>query len=236
MQREKVKFYVSQESFGVHACMVLMVLSAAFRLVGCWGLWNDSVYAATQIVLPVISALLFAALIRLLGKKALWMSFIPLALGVVFFIVKALGFDSLLHTVLCILLYLAVFALYFCTVFGIIKTKWILVTLFSLPFLYHVFVIDLPALSNTDEPVSFASGMQEMSVLCIMFGMLFLSLAMKKQITEKEIVLPKMKPPKIIRKPEAPADTGMGKVEAEAEQSTVAAENENGEDVKEENA
>ena len=34
--------------------------------------------------------------------------------------------------------------------------------------MYHVFVEDLPALSNTVQPVTFSAGMQEMSVLCIM--------------------------------------------------------------------
>ncbi|MCR5090717.1 MAG: hypothetical protein K6C08_14555 [Oscillospiraceae bacterium] len=201
MGREKVKFYVNQESFGVHACVILMGLSAAFRIVGGWGLWNDRLYAATQILLPVVSALLFAVCIRFFGKSALWMSFVPLALGVVFFVVRALGSDSVLHTVLYILLALAVLVLYFCTVFGILKTKWLLVPLFGLPFLYRIFVTDLPALSNTDAPVTFAAGMQEMSVLCIMLGLFFLAIAMKKLVKEPEQTLPRMKPPKIIKKP-----------------------------------
>jgi len=94
--------------------------------------------------------------------------------------------------------------LYSCTVFGIVKTKWFLVALFGLPFLYHIFVEDLAALRDTANPVSFADGMQEMGVLCILLGLLFLSLSMKKTVVEEEAELPKIRPPKVI-KPEKPA-------------------------------
>jgi hypothetical protein len=203
MKREKVKFYVERDSFGVEACVIFMALSVAFRIIGCWGLWNDKSYAILQIALPIVSALLLVICVTLLGKKALWLSFIPVTLGVVFFIVKALGFSSTLHMILCILLYIAVMALYFCTVFGIFKTKWFLVPLFGLPFLYHVFVEDLKKLQDTANPVTFADGMQEMGVLCIMLGLFFLALSMKKQVTETEEELPKIKAPKVLA-PEPP--------------------------------
>ena len=195
----KVKFYVERTGFGVEAMVILMALSVVFRIIGCWGLWTDSRYAALQIALPVFSALLLIAVVWLFGKKALWLSFFPVLLGAVFFIIKSIGFESLIHTILCIVLYVAVIVLYFCTVFGIIRTKWILVLLFGLPFLYHVFVEDLAALQDTANPVTFAAGMQEMGVLCIMLGLFFLSLSMKKTVREPEAELPKMKDPKVLR-------------------------------------
>ncbi len=198
MKKRKVKFYVNRESMGTQACIILMALSVAFRIIGCWGLWNDRSYAVLQIALPIISALLLIAVIWMFGKKALWISFIPVVLGAVFFIIKSLSFDSMLHTVLCILLYVAVIGLYFSTVFGIIRTKWLLVPLFGLPFLYHIFVEDLAALRDTENPVSFAAGMQEMGVLCIMLGLFFLALAMKKQVKVPEEPLPKIRTPKVV--------------------------------------
>ena len=206
--REKVRFFTERTSIGVQACVILMALAAAFRFIGCWGMWIDRSYAITQIALPIVSALLIILFVYVFGKKLLWLTFIPVTLGAVFFIIKALSFESILHTVLCILLYIAVIALYFCTVFGIFRTKWLLVPLFGLPFLYHVFVEDLPALSDTVHPVSFASGMQEMSVLCIMLGLLFLSLAMKKEIltVEHGEELPKIRPPKVILQSEKPSE------------------------------
>ena len=198
MNKDKVKFYVERGSFGVQAMIILMALSIVFRIIGCWGLWNDRGYAVTQIALPVFSALLLIVFVWLFGKRALWLSFIPVVLGASFFIIKATGFESTVHMILCILLYVAVIVLYFCTVFGIIRTKWILVLLFVLPFLYHIFVEDLAALRDTANPVSFAAGMQEMGVLCIMLGLFFLSFSMKKAVRDQMVDLPKMKAPKVL--------------------------------------
>ena len=131
MKTEKVRFYTERNSFGVQAMIILMALSIAFRLIGCWGLWSDRSFAIAQIALPIGSALLLMVLVWLFGRRALWLSFIPVILGAVFFIIKSLGFESTVHTVLCILLYSAVIALYTGTVFGVIRTKWILVLLFG---------------------------------------------------------------------------------------------------------
>ena len=195
MKTERVKFYTERNSFGVQAMIILMALSIAFRLIGCWGLWNDRSFALAQIALPIGSALLLMVFVWLFGRRALWMTFVPVILGAVFFIIKSLGFESTVHTVLCILLYAAVIALYSGTVFGLIQTKWILVALFGLPFLYHIFIEDLPALGDTVNPVSFSGGMQEMSVLCIMLGLFCLSFSMKKSIVEP-IHLPRIMKPK----------------------------------------
>ena len=195
MNTERVKFYTERNSFGVQAMIILMALSIAFRLIGCWGLWNDRSFALAQIALPIGSALLLMVFVWLFGRRALWMTFVPVILGAVFFIIKSLGFESTVHTVLCILLYAAVIALYSGTVFGLIQTKWILVALFGLPFLYHIFIEDLPALGDTVNPVSFSGGMQEMSVLCIMLGLFCLSFSMKKSIVEP-IHLPRIMKPK----------------------------------------
>ena len=206
MNTERVKFYTERNSFGVQAMIILMALSIAFRLIGCWGLWNDRSFALAQIALPIGSALLLMVFVWLFGRRALWLSFIPVILGAVFFIIKSLGFESTVHTVLCILLYAAVIALYSGTVFGLIQTKWILVALFGLPFLYHIFIEDLPALGDTVNPVSFSGGMQEMSVLCIMLGLFCLSFSMKKSMVEP-IHLPRIIKPKGSgkqKKPEVP--------------------------------
>lgn len=199
MKKEKTKFYVEPEGFPAQCAVILMALAIVFRLIGCWGLWSDRYYAITQIALPVASGLLFIVLVLLLGKHALWTTSLPVLMGVAFFILKSFGFESKLHTVLCILLYILVAVLYVCTVFALIRTKWLLVPLFALPFLYHIFVEDLAALRDTAHPVTFAAGMQEVSVLCIMLALLFLSLGIRKKKPELEDAdLPKIKAPKVI--------------------------------------
>ena len=194
----RAKFYVEQQHWAVQTAIIFMALSAVFRIVGCWGKWDEPFFAATQIALPLMCNILFILCLVLLGKKALWLTAVPVILGVVFFIIKSFTFDSWLHTVLCILLYLLVAVLYTGTVFGIIRTKWLLVPLFGLPFLYHIFVEDLAALRDTANPVTLSAGLQEISVLCVMLALLFTAIAMKKKKPQTEVELPKMKAPKVI--------------------------------------
>ena len=201
MNRPKVKFFTDRHSFGVQAAVILMALAVVFRVIGCWGLWNDQNYLITQIALPVAAGLLFILFALLCGKKVLWITLLPVAMGVAFFILKALTFENTVHMLLCIVLYVVILILYFCTVFAIIRTKWLLVLAFGLPFLYHIFVEDLAALRDTVNVVSFAAGMQEMSVLSIMLSLFFFSLAMKKYFKDEEPDLPKIKGPKVIAPP-----------------------------------
>lgn len=196
--KPRAKFYVEQQHWAVQTAIIFMALSAVFRIVGCWGKWNDTFFAATQIALPLMCNILFILCLVLLGKKALWLTAVPALMGVVFFIIKSFTFESWIHTVLCILLYLLVAVLYTGTVFGFIRTKWLLVPLFGLPFLYHIFVEDLAALRDTANPVSLSAGLQEISVLCVMLSLLFTAIAMKKKKPQTEVELPKMKAPKVI--------------------------------------
>lgn len=218
-KKPRAKFYVERQSAWVQAAVIFMALSAVFRLVGCWGLWGDSFFAATQIALPLCCNLLFILCILLLGKRLFCLTAVPALLGVIFFIIKAFTFDSWLHTVLCILLYLLVAVLYTGTAFGLIRTKWLLVPLFGLPFLYHIFIEDLAKLRDTVNPLTFSAGMQEMSVLCVMLCLLFTAFAMKKQKPETEVELPKMKAPKVIvpqknnASPAQPEEDNAGEVE-----------------------
>lgn len=212
MRKQRIKFYVEPKGFLAQGSVILMALAMVFRVIGCWNLWADRFFAATQILLPLASGLLFILFVLLLGKRALWTTSLAVLLGVAFFMIKAFGFESRLHMVLCLLLYLVVAILYVITVFALIPTKWLLVPLFALPFLYHVFVEDLPALRDTVDPVSFAAGMQEMSVLSIMLALLFLSLAMKKKTPQLEDAdLPRIKDPKVV----APETEESGAEEAE---------------------
>ena len=182
MKNDKIKFYVERTGFWTEAALIFMTLAIVFRVIGCWGLWTDRYFLMTQILLPIVSGLLFIMLLALLGKHALWTTFLPVLGGVAFFVLKALTFENTTQMLLCLLLYAAVAILYCGTVFTLIRTKWLLVPLFLLPFLYHVGVEDIARLRDTVNPVTFTAGMQEMSVLCIMLSLLFTSLAMKKLV------------------------------------------------------
>lgn len=211
-KQQKIRFWVDKKSFLIQAAVILMALSAVFRLIGCWGLWSDPFFAATQIVLPLCCNLLFIVCLLLFGKRAFSLTCVPLLAGIVFFIIKAFTFDSWIHTVLCLCLYIGISVLYVLAVFGSAKIRYLLAPIFGLVFLYHVFVEDLAALRDVQNPVTLSAGMQEMSVLCIILAMLFVSLAMKRVKPEEQPELPKMRAPKVIapqkaKEPEIPAQT-----------------------------
>ena len=214
---QKIKYTIDKKSFFGHSAVLLMGLSAIFRVIGCWGLWTDTLFLVMHLAIPVVSCILLILCVSFLGKKGFFLSCVPVILGVVFFIYKAFSFESRIHMVLCILLYLAVAILYTGTVTGSIHTKWLLPPLFGLPFIYHIVVEDLPALSNTAVPVTFSAGMQEMSVLCIMAALFCVGMGLKKHVlsTETTIVAePAM--------PDSPVDESSGTV-VDAEPAETAA-------------
>lgn len=177
MKTERCRFFLDRAD----APSVLMALAIVFRVIGCWGLWNDREYLIWQIALPIGAAVVFILLLLTLGRPALWASSLPVLAGAVFFIVRAMERGSTLETVIFILLPIVVAVIYTLTVFNAIKTRWFLVLLTLAPLAYHLFVVDLEAMRNVAEPVSFAAGMQEMSVLCVLFALLYTSLAMKNR-------------------------------------------------------
>ena len=192
MERDKLRYSVSRKNIFVKLSALLMGLSALLRLFGYWGFWanKDAAFIYTQIALPVLCNVLFIVIVLYMGKRLFSLTAIPVLLGVVFFIIKALGFDDILHTVLCILLYLVVAMLYTGTVFGVIRTKWLLVPLFGLPFLYHILVEDRNTLLANEKAMSLAEWLPEISVLCIMLALLLITFAMKKRDFSKPATEP----------------------------------------------
>lgn len=198
VKKEKVKFYLERDGFLAETAVILMVLSALFRLIGCWGLWGDKVFAITQIILPICCNVLFILCIIFLGKRLFSLSAIPVVLGAVFLIVGSFGYERWINTALCILLCIVVTVLYGATVFGRIRTKWLLVPVCALCFLYRLLIVDVAAMRNEANPVTFASGMQELSILCIVLALACTGFALKKKKPEAEPQLPKIKDPIVV--------------------------------------
>ena len=68
MDKPKTRLYAEKTSFWVEGMVILLVLAAAFQVVGCWGLWSDRFFIITQIALPALSFLLFALFVSLLEQ------------------------------------------------------------------------------------------------------------------------------------------------------------------------
>ena len=184
MDKPKTRLYAEKTSFWVEGMVILLVLAAAFQVVGCWGLWSDRFFVITQIALPALSFLLFALFVSLLGRKALWLSFLPFLGGVGFYALRFWNAGDMIVTVAGIVFCALALVLYMGTVFNLIRTKWLLVILFAIPFGYRAFYRDVKLLQDLEHPVSFAAGMQEMSLLCVVLGLLLLSLGMRKYVKE----------------------------------------------------
>lgn len=220
--KSRARFYVDRKGRFVHDAVIFMLLSVAFRVVGCWGLWNDRFFAVTQLLLPVAACLLFILCLRFLGDKAFPLTILPVLMGAAFFAIKIVwpfNHEIIVQIILCVLLCLLVSVLYILTAVGIIRTKWLLVPLFALMLVYRIAVEDLAAVRNTVEPVLFSEGMQELSVLAAFTAMIFAALAMKKRKNLEDANLPKIKDPVVIvPKPAKPAAKG-----AEAKPAATAA-------------
>ena len=152
---------------GARICAALVLASAAVRL--AWFLLAhsagaDAYTAVVHLALPELSCILLAVFIL---RGALRLCTIPVGLGCLFFVLKALSFPSRLHTVLCCILYALVLTLYAATAFGLLRTRVPLGLVFTLPFLYHIFVEDLAKLRAPVPPTP-VEWLPELSVLLIM--------------------------------------------------------------------
>lgn len=175
--KKKIRYHIEPSGVLTRAAVCFMALSMVLRAVWCL-LWPGQASDSGMIVhvlLPLCACALFIVCLLLCGKKALWLSFIPAAVGVVFFILKASAFVWW-HQLLCTLLYLLVAVLYGAAVFSLAPVKKLLVPLFALPLLFHIFVQDMIL---QREMMTAALWLQEGSVLCIMAGLLCVALALR---------------------------------------------------------
>lgn len=160
---------------------LFMVCSAVARIAWAWG--ETSVSRSVlwlQILLPLTANVSFVLILLRDGRDRLYRSAIPVWLGCVFFAAKALGFPSAVHTALCLLLYALVAVLYTATVTGRAATQKLLWPLFGLPMLYHIAVEDV---QKVGWPLH--DWLPEISVLCCMAALLWVSFAMRRRVPEE---------------------------------------------------
>lgn len=195
MENMRIKFYIEKDSFWAHAASLLLAMATVFQLIACWGLWNDRSTVLMQLLLPLASYLLFVLVLNLLGKSALWLTSLPFLGGVAFHGLQAWNAENKLVMVIGITYCVLAAVLYLATVFSLIRTKWLLFPLFALPFAYRAFYRDVLLLQDLENPVHFAAGMREMSLLCVLLAMTLLALGMKKLLKERRRKAAKVEAP-----------------------------------------
>ncbi len=184
MKKIDSRFYVDYKRPLAILSMIAFALAVPFRIVGYADKLTEPMYGITQVLLPVLCSVLMIAVIIRKGKDAFWLSVIPVALGVLSFMFK-LFIDprevSFWHHAAAILLYLAVIVLWLLTVLYIIKTKWVLVVLFILPFIKHVFMDDLPIFLGKAPMISADMWYKELSMLLTMVALSLCAAAMRRK-------------------------------------------------------
>ena len=174
---------MDHKSYTAIISILALSLSIPFGVLSCAGRLNDPFYIITQAGLSSLSLALLIAIIIRYGQKKLWLSIFPVSLGVLSFIFK-LFIDprgkSILHHTAAILLYIAIITLWLLTVLYIIKSKWVLVILFTLATLKHIILDDIPVLLGKAAPISTAMWLKECSILLTMVGLAFCAASFKK--------------------------------------------------------
>ena len=182
MQTEKIRYSVDKNSIFVKLAVILLGLSVLFRLIGCWGFWNtqDKGYIWFEIVMPIVACGLYIAMILCFGKS-FSLTVAPVVLGAVFFIAHAFTLSGWLLTAVSVVLVLLVTVGYCAVVFGAIVSKWALLPLFGLPFLYKLIINDRATLLAKPGAMSLEYWLPELSALCILLAVCLISFAMKKK-------------------------------------------------------
>ena len=178
MGETKRRLYVDRGGFWTEAAVLFMLLAMVFRVIGSIGRWDDRSYLITMVALPVFGGLLFVLSLLCFGKRAFWTSVIPVVIGVVYFVFQIMEVEDNLLKVGMISFCVVVSVLYAMT-FSHPGLKWVLALVLLGLLSYHIGVKDIPVLLDTEHPVSFVDGMQEMSLLGILLSLLNTSLAMR---------------------------------------------------------
>ena len=183
MKKDRLCFQVDYKSPAAIVSMILFALVIPSRLLGYADKISEPMYSITQVLLPVLCSILMIVVMIKKGKDAFWLSVIPVFIGVLSFMFK-LFIDprevSFWHHAAAILLYLAVVVLWLLTVLYIIKTKWVLVVLFILPFIKHLFMDDLPIFLGKAPMIPADMWFKELSMLLTMVALSFCAASFKK--------------------------------------------------------
>lgn len=171
-------FYVKKNTPPALFSAAFMALSAICRTFYLTQIWPSApAFFILQGLLPIAANIIFIVLILRFSESHLHLTLIPVLMGCAFFIIKAFSFTPL-HQILCTILYTGAGTIYTLTVFGKILTSRLLIPLFGLPFIYHIFVEDLPVFLRKE--LTFVGWLPEISVLLIMLALFSAALGFKK--------------------------------------------------------
>ncbi|MEG2086289.1 MAG: hypothetical protein RR054_05290 [Clostridia bacterium] len=185
MKKSSIKlnvYKITQSKFAMLS-IIAMLLSVTLKVVYTFIKYNklSYLYLITQSILPIICSVSFVVII-IAFKDKFALSSISVWIGIIFFVFRIFDIATTTwHIVLCAILYAAVGIIYTTTVFDIIKNKICMTLVFALPLAFHI-VEDLINAFTILKNMSFINWLPELSVILIMSSLLFITLAIKKQM------------------------------------------------------
>ncbi len=262
MKNRPNQYVLDRKSFCGKAAILCLFLAMVFRCVG--GLLNLTIFedpfATVEFLLPVGCCILYILCILIFGRRWFKISVVPFLLGVMACVLRLYSYDNLLQQeasferILCsIFFYLIVASAYSGIVLGSLRGKTLLLLLFLVPLGSHAW-FEIYPLFRDGIRVEPSLILMELSVLCVIFAMLFAAAGMHLGVpgsrstgskpapeTEETDAAPAAAPaePSAAERVEAPAAAAEAVGEAPAEEpfapaSAPAAEADEEEDTEEE--
>lgn len=140
----------------------------------------------SELILPLAFCALMILCIVLFGKNHFWLSIVPMMIGILFFILRSISADNILagkpgdwSAAIHIGVYLLILMLFSCAVLRFPVLKWVLIPVYILGSVYHVIFEDVPAIAEGGASLSFSSVMNELSILFIALGLIFITFAFR---------------------------------------------------------
>ena len=189
MKNRHIRYTFDRKSFFGKAAIFCLILSVVLRGIG--GLLNrtifEDLFTIVEFGLPILCALLYVICLLIFGRKWFKVTVFPFVLGVMACVVRLFSFDNLMQQemsveriLVSVFFYLLVTALYSAVAFGGLRARILLFLLFLLPLGYHaVFEIYPTVVSGFGLNLSLI--LMELSVLAVIFAMIFVSLALSSK-------------------------------------------------------
>ena len=237
MKNRHIRYTLHRKSFFGKAAVFCLVLFIVLRGIG--GLLNRTIFedrfATAEFAFPILCALLYLLCLLFFGRKWFKITVFPFVLGVMACVVRLFSYDNLMQQVMSverilvsIFFYLVVTAVYSAVAFGGIRARIFLFFLFLVPLGYHA-VFEIYPVVSSGFGLSASPVLMELSVLAIIFSMLFVSLGMSSKPRVNSIdpesgktVVPPLPGNKLDEKP--PVVTGEAPAEVPKEPSEPAPE------------
>ena len=186
MKNRPNQYVLDRKSFCGKAAILCLFLAMVFRCVG--GLLNLTIFedrfATVEFLLPVGCCILYILCILIFGRRWFKISVVPFLLGVMACVLRLYSYDNLLQQeasferILCsIFFYLIVASAYSGIVLGSLRGKTLLLLLFLVPLGSHAW-FEIYPLFRDGIRVEPSLILMELSVLCVIFAMLFAAAGM----------------------------------------------------------